>query len=302
MIDICLLGCGGMMPIKDRRLTAMLFRYKGRMVLVDCGEGTQIPVRLAGWGFKAIDGVCFTHYHADHVAGLPGFLLTLGNSGRVEPLTLFGPPGLEEVVRGLTVIAPELPFEIRLVELPDSEASRNVIGEIIINSIPVEHGVTCLAYSLEVKRAGKFDVNRARENNIPMEFWKDLQRGETIEYQGEKYEASMVLGEPRRGLKVSYCTDSRPTEELINFTGNSDLLICEGMYGDEEMLPKAVEKKHMIFSEAATICRRGNSKELWLTHYSPALDAPELFIDNAKKIFENSYLGRDLMMKSFYFD
>lgn len=301
MIDVCLLGCGGMMPLPNRRLTSMLFRYNGKMILIDCGEGTQIPIKLAGWGFKAIDAICFTHYHADHIAGLPGFLLTLGNSGREEPLTIFGPPNLEDIVTGLTVIAPELPFEIKLVQLSYESCTTNTIGEIIINSIPIDHALPCLSFSLEIKRAGKFDVNKAKVFNIPIEFWNRLQKGESITHLGITYEPCMVLGEMRRGLKVTYCTDTRPTGSLVNFCRNSDLLICEGMYGAEDMLIKAIERKHMIFSEAATIADKSNSKELWLTHYSPSLGAPELFINNAKNIFANSILGADLMMKSFYF-
>jgi ribonuclease Z len=302
MVDICLLGCGGMMPLPDRRLTSMLYRHNGKMILVDCGEGTQIPLKMVGWGFKSIGTLCFTHYHADHVAGLPGFLLTLGNSGREAPLTIFGPPGLFNIVEGLRVIAPLLPYEIKLIELPLDNQIANSIGEIIINSIPVDHTMPCLAYSFEVKRAGKFDVQKAKISNIPMEFWSPLQRGQVIKYQGNIFTPTMVLGKERKGLKVTYCTDTRPTEELVNFINDSDLFICEGMYGENDNLSKAIEKKHMIFSEAATLAKKGNVKELWLTHYSPSLETPEEFIDYAREIFENSHLGNDLMIKSIKFE
>lgn len=302
MVEVCLLGTGGMMPLPDRRLTAMLYRHNGKMILVDCGEGTQIPVKMAGWGFKAIDAICFTHYHADHIVGLTGFLLTLGNSGREAPLTIFGPPGLFEVIKGLTVITPVLPYDIKLVELPDKEESTNYLGDIVIKSRPVDHWIPCLAYSLEIKRAGRFDVKRAREKNIPVEYWGRLQKGETIEYNNELLTSDMVLGEQRKGIKVSYCTDTRPLPEIIYFIRDSNLFICEGMYGEENMLEKAVEKKHMLFSEAGQLAEIGKVKEMWLTHYSPSMEKPEIFLENARKHFPNTYAGIDLMMKSIVFE
>jgi ribonuclease Z len=290
------------MPLPDRWLTALLLRYNGKLILIDCGEGAQIPVKLAGWGFKSIEAICFTHYHADHVAGLPGLLLTIGNSGRTEPLAILGPPGLTKIIKGITVIAPELPYEIKLTELADENITINNLSGIIIKSIPVEHTVPCLSYCVEIRRAGKFDVARAQSLFIPQQFWSHLQKGEVIRHQGSVYTPEMVLGEERKGLKVSYCTDTRPTEALPQFINKSDLFICEGMYGEEEKLPKAVENKHMIFSEAAHLARKGCVNELWLTHYSPALEKPEFFLDNGKRIFNNTNLGRDLMKKSLLWE
>ena len=121
MLDVCLLGTGGMMPLPRRWLTSLMTRYNGSNLMIDCGEGTQIAVKEKGWTFKPIDVICFTHYHADHISGLPGLLLTMGNAERTEPLTMIGPKGLERVVGALRTIAPELPFEIRFRELSASE-------------------------------------------------------------------------------------------------------------------------------------------------------------------------------------
>ena len=117
MLDVCLLGTAGMMPLPHRWLTASLMRYNGSSLLIDCGEGTQIAIKEKGWTFKPIDVICFTHYHADHISGLPGLLLSMGNAERTEPLTMIGPKGLERVVGALRMIAPELPFEIRYIEI-----------------------------------------------------------------------------------------------------------------------------------------------------------------------------------------
>lgn len=302
MIDVCLLGCGGMMPLPNRGLSALLCRQNGKMILLDCGEGTQVSIKLAGWGFKSIEALCVTHYHADHIVGLPGFLLTLGNSGRVEPLTIFGPPYLSEIVNSLRIIAPALPFEIILVELSEQWSTRNHIGDFIVKSLPVDHNIPCLAYSIEVNRAGKFDVQKAISHNIPMKLWNPLQKGEVVEYEGKTFEPNMVLGNQRKGLKITYSTDTRPTEALIDFARESDLYICEGMYGDDALLPKAIERKHMTFSEAAALANKSDSKELWLTHYSPSLEYPNQYINNAKNIFTNTILGEDIMKKVIKFE
>ena len=302
MLEVCLLGCGGMVPLPDRRLTSMLLRQNGKMILVDCGEGTQVGIKQLGWGFKSIEALCLTHYHADHIAGLPGFLLTLGNSGRTEPFTIFGPPPLEYVVSALTVIAPQLPYELKLVELSEQEESKCKIEEFYIRSIPMDHMIPCLAYTFEIKRTGKFDSERAEAQRIPKELWSRLQRGIMVEYEGRTLIPDMVVGPPRKGLKVSYCTDSRPREELVDLSRESDLLICEGMYGDDALMDKAIERKHMIFSEAAAIANKSKSKELWLTHFSPSLKNPEEYISNAKSIFPNTMVGIDLLIKSIKYD
>lgn len=302
MVDVCLLGCGGMMPLPQRRLTALLVRHTGKMILIDCGEGTQVGIKQAGWGFKPIGAILFTHYHADHIAGLPGLLLTIANSERKEPLQLYGPPGLKRIVEGLLVIAPALPFDLVLTELPEICESAGQIGEVFFRSIPVDHRVPCLAYSLKVKRAGMFDVRRANDLGIPVLFWNRLQKGETVFIDGKRYEPEMVLGKPRKGLKISYCTDSRPHDGLAQFCRDSDLLVCEGIYGEDERKAGAIEKKHMIFSEAAILAKKCGAHELWLTHYSPSLKDPEAFVGVARDIFANTVPGRDLLKKSLQFE
>ena len=198
MIDVCLLGTGGVMPLPGRWLSSALIRYNGGMILIDCGEGTQIPIKIAGWGFKAIDAILFTHYHGDHIAGLPGLLLTIGNAGRVEPLTLMGPPGIRKVVEGLTVIAPELPYKLQLIELPDKEEAETHLNGLIIKSIPVDHTVTCLGYCLILKRQGKFDIERASKLNIPVWYYKQLQKGYEVKVGSQVIKPDMVLGPERR--------------------------------------------------------------------------------------------------------
>lgn len=300
MLDICLLGTGGMLPLPERFLTAMLARYNGRKLLIDCGEGTQVTMKILGWGYKTLDVICFTHYHGDHVTGLPGLLLTLGNAGRQEPLTIIGPPGLRKIVEGLTVVCRDISFDLNLIELP-YEKNELVIGEFHISVLPVPHKVPCFAYTIEGKRQPKFVVEKAKMNNVPQKLWKKLQLGESIRNGETLYTPDMVLGEARKGIKVSYCTDCRPIEELTGFVKESDLFICEGMYIEDE-LDQVKKYKHMLSSEAAHIAKKANVKELWLTHFSPAVPSSKIDITNIKEIFENSIAGTDRMTKTIGFE
>lgn len=301
MLDIALVGCGGSMPVPNRFLTSMMAAFNGSMMLIDCGEGTQVSLKMLKWGFKAIDIVAFTHYHGDHIIGFPGLLLTLGNSGRTEPLNVLGPPGLKNVINGLRVICPELPFELNLVEISADVTEHIKIGEFSISTLPVEHSLPCLAYKIEALRTKKFNREKAESLKIPMKLWNRLQKGEEIEFEGKVFTPDMVLGESRKGLQVCYCTDSRPQNELVDFIKGSELLICEGMYGDDSNLDKAIQNKHMLFSEAAMLAREGAVDELWLTHFSPSLTNPEDYLENARKIFINTLIGQDRMVKNLIF-
>ena len=292
MLDICLLGTGGMMPLPYRWLTSMMARYNGTGILIDCGEGTQIALKEKGWSPKPIDIICFTHYHADHISGLPGLLLTMGNAERTEPLLLIGPKGLTKVVNSLRVIAPELPFAINCLELTEAEQTVAFDG-FRIEAYKVNHNVLCYGYNIIVERIGRFDVNRALQLNIPKNYWNRLQKGEIIETEDGTFTPEMVLGEPRKGLKVTYCTDTRPTESIVRAAAGADLFICEGMYGEPEKQQKAKEYKHMTFYEAAELAKKAAVKELWLTHYSPSLTRPEEYMRDVRKIFPAAVAAKD---------
>ncbi len=292
MIDVCLLGTGGMMPLPYRWLTSLMVRYNGHSILIDCGEGTQIALKEKGWSPNPIDMICFTHYHADHISGLPGMLLTMGNAERKEPLTLVGPKGLTRVVSALRTIAPELPFEIRYLELTETEEQFD-FEELKVQAFRVNHNVVCYGYSVSLGRAGRFQVEKAKELGIEMKYWSRLQKGERIETETGILTPEMVLGPARKGLKLTYCTDTRPTESIAEHAAGSDLFICEGMYGEADKQEKAKEHKHMTFQEAAKLAKEAEVGQLWLTHYSPSLTRPEPFMDGVRKIFPRAYAGKD---------
>lgn len=301
MLDVCLLGTAGMMPLPYRYLTSLMTRYNGSSLMVDCGEATQIAVKKAGWSFHPIDVICFTHYHADHISGLPGMLLTMGNAQRTQPLTLVGPKGLKRVVSALRVIAPELPFEVQCIEIMDAEEVFYLHGY-KITAFMVRHNVLCYGYTIEIERQGRFSVEQAEKLAIPKKYWSILQKGQDVEYECSVFTPDMVLGAPRRGIKLTYCTDTRPAESLVKNASGADLLICEGMYAESDKLAKAKQYKHMTFYEAAQTAADAGVRELWLTHFSPSLVRGEDYMPKVRKIFANAHLGRDGRMTVLNFE
>jgi len=292
MLDVCLLGTSGMMPLPKRALTALMMRFNGSSMLIDCGEGTQVAIREKGWSVNPIDTICFTHYHGDHISGLPGLLLSMGNADRTEPLTLIGPKGLERVVNALRIIAPGLPFDIIYKELSEPVQIFNMHGY-QLEAFKVNHSVVCYGYNIIIPRIGKFMVEKAKEAGIPVNLWNTLQKGDSVECNGCIYTPDMVLGPARKGLKVTYCTDSRPVDIIAEKAEGADLFICEGMYGEHDKIKKAKENKHMTFYEAAELAKRAAVSEMWLTHYSPSLVRPEQYMDEVRDIFPGAHAGKD---------
>jgi len=289
MIDITLLGTGGMYPLPDRALTSLYIRYDGRAILIDCGEGTQIQMRKYGLRFKPIEAIFITHFHADHMAGLPGLLLTLGNEGRTEPLTMYGPVGLEKTVNSLRAIFPELPYEIQFREFGmEEDAHVNVIG-LDVDIFPADHGIDCLGCCFNLNRPGRFDPQAAKAKGIPQKLWGRLQKGENM----DGFTPSDVLGAPRKGIRFLYCTDTRPVPAIEEYGRDAELLILEGMFGEADKQARAETSHHMMMQEAAALAAKATARQLWLTHYSPANPEPEVFEKELKEIFENTVIAKD---------
>lgn len=295
----------------NRHLSSLFINFSGRKILIDVGEGTQVAIRKNKLGFKSIDVILITHIHGDHIVGLPGLLSTIGNSGREEPLKIIGPIGITNVIKGLSVLFPYLPYELNIIENPRKleflinkdyiDISNGDKCELILETEELDHSAPCLGYSLYFKRRRKFNVEKAMEMDVPKVLWSKLQREESVEYEGVIYDSSMVLGNERNGIKLSYITDTRPIEKIINLISFSDLFICEGTYGSDDDLDKAIKNKHMTFREAATLAKLANVNELLLTHFSPAMNEPKDHINNAKGVFRNTIIGEDGITKALKF-
>lgn len=302
MLDICLLGTGGMMPLTTRYLTSCLVKYNGVSILIDCGEATQLALRNAGESSKDIDVICITHFHADHISGLAGMLLLMGNQGKTSLLTIIGPKGIKKVVESLRIIAPVLPYDINYLEINDlydneyrlCDITRgNNFKDLKIKAFKVNHKIECYGYTITLDRLPEFLVDKAMQYNIPKNMWNKLQHGETVEYNGVTYIPDMVMGPKRKGLKMTYVTDSRPCDNIIKYAQDSDLFICEGMYGDTDEIKNAKEKKHMLMTEAADIAKKANVTQMWLTHYSPSVVSPKQYQKSVSKIFANTIISED---------
>ena len=216
----------------------------------------------------------------------------MGNSDRVEPITIVGPKGLEKVVNSLRVIAPELPFEIKFHEITEADERFELLGY-HIHAFRVNHNVLCYGYTIDIPRKGRFDVAAAQALGIPVTLWNPLQKGKTVEHEGKTFTPEMVMGDARKGIKVTYCTDTRPTKSLVEAAKDSDLLICEGMYAEEDKLAKAKQNKHMTFYEAAQVAKDANVNELWLTHFSPSMTGHKRYMKAVCDIFPQAKLGED---------
>jgi ribonuclease Z len=300
MIDICLLGTCGMMPLPGRWLSCALVRNGATLTLFDCGEGTQIPWKSLGWGFRQLGAICFSHMHADHVAGLPGVLFMVAHAGRTEPLDIYGPVGTSYVVEGLRRIATELPFPVQIHELQGGE-SILLPGELHATCTPAAHGVPCLAYRAELARLPSFQADKAKALGLPVQLWSRLQHGETLEHNGQTITPEQVLGDPRRGISFAFITDTRPIQALSTLAHDVDLLICESMYDDVADLPLARAHAHMIAEESASIAQAAGAHALVLTHFSPKINNTSHAEKMARRVFANTRAGKDGMVITLTF-
>ena len=292
MIDLCFLGTGGTLPMPERALASLYVRVNGHALLIDCGEGTQVGIRRLGWGFKCIDGILITHYHGDHVGGLPGILLSIDKAGREEPLHIWGPVGLRHIVEGLRVVAPAVQYPIVLHE--GDNAPFSLIG-LKIRSFPLQHGVPCWGWHLSLPRRPLFDPLKAKALGVPMRAWKRLQQGEDVECDGQTWRPDQICGSPRRGISFLYATDTRPVPAIVSEGKKTDLMILEGTYGAEDKLPQALKNRHMLFREAAALARDAQAGQLILTHFSTGIEDPEEFLPNAASVFPATRCAADGM-------
>ncbi len=301
MLDVCLMGSGGSIPRPDRWLSSLLVRHFGECAVVDCGEGTQLAMKEAGFVAGKISLILITHFHADHISGLPGLLLAMANEGRVDPVTIAGPRGLIRVVTSLCIIAQGLPFTVNIYEFPSEggelpreyfETGTHASDSLKVIAFKGRHSMPIFCYRFSLPRAGKFDPERAKATGLPVKYWSVLQRGEEVEFEGRVYTQADVMGESRRGLELAYVTDTRPTDDITEGVRGVDLLVCEGMFSDAKA-ERAQKSRHMTAREAGKIAKKAKAGELWLTHFSPSMpEIPQLELE-AREEFEKASAGFD---------
>ena len=291
-----------MMPLPGRYLTSVLLRREGDLFLFDCGEGTQISLKKLNLKWKKITTIFISHTHADHITGLPGILMLSSQVERTEPLTIIGPPKIREYIESSRqVLDMYINYEIIIKEIADPSVSQIVYEteDFSVKTIPLNHSKVCVGYVLEEKpRPGVFYPEKAKELNIPVgPLWSQLQRGETIEVEGNRISPEEVMGGSRKGRKFSFVTDTAFVPEISSFVKESDLFICEGMF-ERALVASAREKKHLTSSQAAKIASTaGKIKKMGLIHYSPRYTERDLknLLKEAQEIFPDTFLCRDRM-------
>ena len=293
MLDVTLLGTAALMPIPERALTAATLTCAGRTILFDCGEGTQTAARRAGVSLMKADVIALTHYHGDHVFGLPGLMQTLEVFGRTQPLTLVGPEGLEAAMRPILELVGHTSYPVRLATLPEDglklgELARGWPEAARLTAFPTAHRVPSQGYCFTLDRAGKFLPDRARALGVPVNEWS--------------LRPEDVLGAPRKGLKFVFTGDTAPCDSLVDAAKGADLMICEATYGEDGQAQLAREHGHMVFAQAAGMARRAGVKRLWLAHYSQMVEDPSAYLPNAAALFEDTVCGEDGLSVTLRFE
>ena len=285
-LDVLFVGTAGSAPTAGRGLPATLVRRGGERLLFDCGEGTQRQL-VRSVGLIELEEVFLTHFHADHVLGLPGMLKTFSLRGRERPLTVYGPTGLRRLFRGLQPIIGRTTFPVELVELePNGELRRDGYR---IAAFEVDHAQPAQGYALiEDQRPGHFDPERARELGVREgpDFGR-LQRGEQV---GD-VRPEQVLGETRRGRKLVLAGDGAPSELTRAVAFEADLLVHEATFSEEDAA-RAADTRHATAHGAAQLAADAQVAMLALNHVSPRYGGRELR-DEARAVFPNTIVPRD---------
>ncbi len=295
-VRLVFLGTGSGKPLPHRGVSAVALVREGEMFLLDCGEGTQIQLTRSNLRPGSLEGVLITHFHGDHVNGLPGFLGSLTLNQREDALDVVGPRGMSKwfkTMRDLRILWPG--FEVRLAEVHEPGVVLDR-GDYRFEAMPLKHRVPTFGYRyVEDPRPGRFDVAAAKALGVPSgPLFGNLQRGESVELEdGTVVTPDQVLGPSRPGLRVAYCTDTSPCEGAEALAEDADVLIHESTYpgGMERM---AHERGHSTAADAARLAARCGVKKLILTHFSQKYPRTDVFVESAREIFEETYAAADL--------
>ena len=293
-MEIIFLGTSSAVHSYNRNHPAIILKAFGETMLFDCGEGTQRQLIFAKVSPMKISKIFLSHYHGDHILGLPGLLQSMNFRGRETKLTIYGPKGLNTLKNAIFNLGYcKIDFPIEFIEIGTETIES--CEEYIIKSQDVNHQVPCLAYTVKELKKPRFLREKAIELGVPVgpAFGK-LHNGEEVEVNGKIIKPEQVLGPARKGNKVTYSGDTTPCEEMIDFAKDSTLLIHESTYVNEDA-DKAKDNFHSTSSDAARIAKKSNSKQLVLTHFSTRYTSLDDLLKEAKEIFENTKLAKDFM-------
>ena len=298
MVQATLIGTAATMPLPDRALAAAAIGAQGRLILLDCGEGTQTAARRAHVSLLKIDLIALTHYHGDHIFGLPGLLQTMGSLGRTEAVTITGPEGLDAAMAPILALAGELPFKVQCISLPPEGLALYALHpawppEARLFPVSTRHRVVSQGYRFVLGRPGRFQAERARQLGLPQQLWGTLQHGQPVQWAGRMIQLCEVLGPARRGVTVVYSGDTMPCDALTQAAADADLLICEATYALEEQAEQAATYGHMTFAQAGALAARAEARRLWLTHYSAMITDPQEEAFRAREHFPGAVCGMD---------
>lgn len=295
--EITFLGTGSGTPSLERNLACVAAQRLGELFLFDCGEAAQIQYRRAGLGFAPLRAIFISHLHGDHVTGLMGLLMSLGMADRAAPLALYGPPGLEEYVGcNRKALGAGFGYSLELRELAGAATALET-DAYRVTCAPLDHRVPCLGFAIEeFPRPGRFNLAAAQSLGIPSgPLYGELQHGRPVTLpDGRTICPQEVLGPARPGAKIVYCTDTRPCEGAVELAVGADVLIHEGTFGSD-MARDARRKGHSTVTDAARVANRAAARRLAITHLSPRYRDVTPLLQQARAIFPNTVIARDLM-------
>lgn len=292
-MEIVLLGTSSMVPTEDRNHAAALINYKDEHILVDCGEGTQRQFRKAGISAMKITKILITHWHGDHILGLPGLFMTLGAQGYDKNLEIYGPRGTKVYMQEmLNLFAKEGVIRYKVIEVEKGIFFEN--DDFYLDAVQLKHGIKTLGYSFVEKSKRRILIDKLKKIGIkPGPLLKNLQKGKDIIFNGKKIN-SKDYTQLVEGKKVTFISDTLKCDEAIHLAKNSNILFCEACYS-HEMLEKAFERKHMTAVQAAEIAKKSKSDKLVLIHFSQRYKDVSSLEKEAKKHFKNTIAGKDFM-------
>lgn len=293
MVDVIFLGTSSMVPTKERNHSSLLIRYENHGILIDAGEGTQRQMKIANIPLTRITKILITHWHGDHVFGLPGIISSLGASEYSKTLEIYGPKGTKKYCEAMfEAFVFDKRIGLKITEIKQGKFFEN--DDFILEAMELDHGIPTFGYSFIEKDKRRIDVKEVKKLGIPEgPLLGKLQDGKNIEFKGKKVtseETTYIV----KGKKISLIADTSPCKNCHTLAKDADLLICEATF-TSKLEEKGAEYGHMTAKQAALIANKANVKKLFLNHLSARYKTPQEIVEEAQTYFHNSKVAEDFM-------